>query len=247
MDNGKLLLAILTYNNGNDLKDLIERIPHSFPYDIVVHIDGSNDGSEEILRKYNFKLITEQKNSGIGRSIRNVVSYAKKYKYEAIALMPGNNKNDPAEVKKLFAPIFEDRADFVQGSRFIEGSRRDNTPVFRLIMVKIHAKLLSLLTSRKITDALEGFRAIRLSILDEPSIDIEQDWLNTYGLETYLFYKVTSNRKFRFIEVPVSKIYPLNKKHLLNKNGVKYSHIRPFIDWWHILKPLFYLILRIKR
>ena len=187
MENKKLLLAIITYNNGNDLKKLINRIRIDNSYDILVHVDGSDDDSDEILKEYNFKVIRQLKNQGIGRSMRNVLEYAKKHDYEAVAFIPGNNKNDPSEVCRLFQPIIEKNADYVQGSRYLKGSRRDCTPLFRLIMVKVHALFLSILTLRKITDALEGFRAFRLSIIDDPSINIDQDWLNTYGLETYLF------------------------------------------------------------
>jgi dolichol-phosphate mannosyltransferase len=241
------LVAILTYNNGEDLKNLLERIPKDFADDLIVHVDGSTDGSDAVLEKYPYRVLRQQTNVGVGKSIRNVFKYAAEHQYEAIAILPGNNKNDPAEIERLLSPIIEQRADFVQGSRYLKGSRRDHTPLFRLIMVKIHAKLLSLLVQRRITDALEGFRAIRLSILEDPAIDVEQDWLNTYGLETYLFYKVTADKKFRYVEVPVSKIYPANKKSILNQGGAKYSHIRPIVDWWHILKPIFYLVLRIKK
>ena len=244
--NTQCLVAILTYNNGDDLQHLLARISVDFPYDLIVHVDGSTDGSDAILEKYPYRVLRQQKNVGVGKSIRNVFKYAADNQYEAIAILPGNNKNDPAEIERLLKPIIEDRADYVQGSRYLKGSRRDHTPLFRLIMVKVHATMLSLLVHRRITDALEGFRAIKLSILDDPAIDVEQDWLNTYGLETYLFYKVTADKKYRYLEVPVSKIYPENKKSLLNKGGIKYSHIRPFVDWWHILKPIFYLVLKIR-
>ncbi len=220
--NTQYLVAILTYNNGVDLKNLVERIPKDFPYDVVIHVDGSTDGSDSILDGYPYRILRQPQNAGVGKSIRNVFRYASENKYDAIAILPGNNKNDPAEVGRLLQPIVEDRADYVQGSRYLKGSRRDHTPLFRLIMVKVHAVFLSLLVHRRITDALEGFRAIKLSILEDPAIDVEQDWLDTYGLETYLFYKVTTNHTYRYVEVPVSKIYPKNKISLLNKGGAKY-------------------------
>lgn len=245
--NKPCLVAILTYNNGEDLKNLLERIPADYPHDIVVHVDGSTDGSDSILEQYPYRVLRPPANAGVGKSIRNVFAYAQENHYAVVAILPGNNKNDPAEVDRLFNPILENRADYVQGSRYLKGSRRDHTPMFRLVMVKVHALFLSLLVRRRITDALEGFRAIRLSILADSAIRVEQDWLNTYGLETYLFYKVAADRKYRYVEVPVSKIYPKNKKSLLNQGGAKYSHIRPFVDWWHILKPIFYLVLGIKK
>jgi dolichol-phosphate mannosyltransferase len=242
----KYLVALFTYNNGEALKHLLDRFPSDFPHDVVVHVDGSTDGSDAVLADYPYPVIRQEPNGGIGRSMRNVFGYARKHGYEAVAILPGNNKNDPAEIARLLAPIAEGRADYVQGSRYMKGGRRDHTPLFRLVMVKVHALVVSMLVRRWVTDALEGFRAIRLSVLDDPAIDIEQDWLNTYGLETYLFYKVTTGRNYRYVEVPVSKIYPVSKRSVFNRGGTHYSHIRPFVDWWQILKPLVYLALRIK-
>jgi dolichol-phosphate mannosyltransferase len=229
------------------LKKTLESIPKNFEYQIVVHVDGSTDGSDKILTNYNYHVMHNKENAGIGRSIRNVVEYAKNNGYKAVALVPGNNKNNVAEVERLFYPIINEMVDFVQGSRYLKNSKRDHTPLFRLLMVKVHASFLSIITKRRITDALEGFRAFKLSILENSAIDLNQDWLNTYGLETYLYYSVTKNHKYKYLEVPVSKIYPENKKNILNKNGESYSHIRPFLDWWHILKPIIYLTLGIKK
>jgi dolichol-phosphate mannosyltransferase len=146
----------------------------------------------------------------------------------------------------LFKPILNDKADYVQGSRYLPGGRRDHTPFFRLIMVKVYSLFVSLITWHWCTDALEGVRAYKLSIFDDANINIWQDWLDTYEYETYVHYKVlTSN--YRVMEVPISKIYPHDKKTLLNPGGKSYSFIRPFVDWWLIMRPLFYLRLGLKK
>jgi hypothetical protein len=45
----KCLLAVLTYNNGKDLKKVLEKRKKSFPIDILVYFDGSNDKSEKYI------------------------------------------------------------------------------------------------------------------------------------------------------------------------------------------------------
>jgi dolichol-phosphate mannosyltransferase len=241
------LAAIGTFNNGEDLKNLLNRIPNDYPFDLVIHVDGSTDGSEKILKNHPYPVIGEKMNKGIGKAIKNTIKYAFENNYKALAFIPGNNKNDPNEVSRLFNQIIENGADYVQGSRYLPGSKKDHTPIFRLLIVKVHAFFFSVLTGRKCTDALEGFRAYRLSVFNDSQIDIWQDWLDTYEFETYLHYKVLKDKKFNVVEVPVSKIYPQNRKHILNKNGAKYTHIRPFIDWWRILRPILYLKLGLKK
>ena len=61
-----------------------------------------------------------------------------------------------------------------------------------------------------------------------------------FALTTVRIAGIGDKLGYRLKEVPVSKIYPSEKKS-------KYTKIRPFIDWWKIARPLFYLILGIRR
>ncbi len=241
------LLVVGTYNNGDRLLRTMQSTPPNFPIDILVVDDGSTDNSLDMIKDFSFTLLRHETNRGIGVLIRTACNYALMKGYKAVALIPGNDKNTIAEVPRLVEPILSGRADYVQGSRYLPGSRRDHTPLFRLFMVKLIALFLTIITFRKITDSMEGFRAFRLSILDDPDIDINQEWLDRYALEIYLFFKVTKGRKYRYKEVPISKIYPRVKKSIVNQKGAEYTKIRPFVDWWDIMKPIFYLWLGLRK
>ena len=247
MTKNKCLVTIGSYNDGDRLKKTLASKPKDFPYDILLIDDACTDDTFEGIDESVYTIIRNEVNSGIGTNIRKACKYAKDHGYEVVIFMPGNNKNTLVEIDRLAEPILSNKADYVQGSRYLPGSRRDHTPLFRLIMVKVLAVALSILTGRKITDSMEGFRAIRLSILDDPDIDINQDWLSRYGLEIYLFFKITYGRKYRYKEVAISKLYPKDKITIINPKGVKYSKIRPFVDWWDILRPIPLLLFRIKK
>jgi dolichol-phosphate mannosyltransferase len=77
----------------------------------------------------------------------------------------------------------------------------------------------------------------KLSILDDPTIDLGQEWLNRYELEYYLHYKVLSLR-YRYAEVPVAKRYPTD--------GLPTSKIKLSRDCWSLLRPLVLLTLRVR-
>lgn len=241
------LAVVVSYNNGVRLKHTLDSKPDDFPVELIIVDDGTTDDSFDLLEEHSYHVVRHKCNMGIGVSLRDACEFAKSNNYKAIAVIPGNNKNTIAEITKLLDPIIQDEADYVQGSRYLPGSKRDHTPLFRLIMVKLIAFMLTCITFTKITDSMEGFRAFRLSILDDPDIDINQDWLDRYGLEIYLFFKVTYWKKYRYMEVPISKVYPKVKKSLVNKTGAEYTKIKPFVDWWDILKPIPYLMLRIKK
>ena len=59
---------------------------------------------------------------------------------------------------------------------------------------------------RTLSDVTNGFRAYRMSLLDDPRVDLSQDWLGRYELEYYLHYKVLS-LGYRYAEVPVTNLH----------------------------------------
>jgi dolichol-phosphate mannosyltransferase len=153
-------------------------------------------------------------------------------------VLAGNGKDDPAQIPQLVRPIIEEGYDYVQGSRFLKGGSYENTPPIRLFLAKTFSMLWHFLTGFPITDASNGFRAYKLSLFKDPRLNIWQNWLNGYEFEYYLHFLV-HKLGYKTIEVPVSKIYPPERKN--------YSKIRPIIDWWKMLRPLIYLKLKIKK
>jgi dolichol-phosphate mannosyltransferase len=229
------------YNHEILTRTAVSQLPKTRDYDVLFVDDGSTDATPEILAAIpGTELIRHPTNRGIGAAIRTALHHARAHGYRFIVIMAGNGKDDFREVPRLLAPLLDDTADYVQGSRFLDGGAFENLPGGRRFLLGIHAVVFTVVTGRKTTDASNGFRAYRLSLFDDPQIDIDQEWLDRYELETYLHVKVHW-LGYRVREVAVSKTYPPKKA------GLKYSHIRPFIDWWSILRPILLLALRIRR
>ncbi len=154
--------------------------------------------------------------------------------------MAGNNKDDPTEIPRLITPILQEGVDYVQGSRFLPGGATSNLPLFRFIAIKFLSFLFSVYSRRQCTDLTNGFRAYRVSLFNDPRINIWQDWLDKYEYEYYVHWKVHTFG-YNVKEVPVTKTYPTPGK------GVEYSKIRPITGWWQMLRPFVLLTLRIKK
>jgi len=233
----KIIIGVFAYNEGEKLSLTLSRHPKKRNYDLLVVDDGSNDDSIQKIPS-DVLLVKNNKNMGIGFSMKLFFKYALTNSYEIIVIQAGNNKDDPLEIPKLIDPILNNRADFVQGSRFLKGGFYGNTPIYRIFATKfIHPFLFSLATGKKVTESTNGFRAFRVRLLKDKKINWQQSWLDKYELEPYLLYKAIK-LGYRHIEVPVNKIYP--------KKGISYSKMKPLIGWWSILKPIFYLWLGIK-
>ena len=111
-------------------------------------------------------------------------------------------------------------------------------PLYRKFATRLHPFLVGLLCRKKITESTNGFRALKVSVLDDPGIELDQRWLDQYELEVYLLIKMLK-LGFRTCEVPVSKIYP--------PRSVAHTKMRPVLDWWKMLRPVFYLGLGLRR
>lgn len=234
----KILVAVFVYNEGLKIKQTLDKFPPAPPYDVVIMNDGSTDDSVEHLHEFNYPILRHQTNQGVGKSIKTVVGYAKENQYDILVLMAGNGKMQASEISSLLEPIISQDYDYVQGSRYLKSGRKENLPLFRNIMIRVFTWIVSLLTGFKGTDVTCGFRAYKTSILEDPRVNIWQDWLNKYELEYYIHYKALT-LGYRIKEVPVSMIYPKQKRG--------YSKIKPFSGWWSMVKPWILLPLKIRK
>ncbi|TMH97059.1 glycosyltransferase family 2 protein [Candidatus Bathyarchaeota archaeon] len=184
-------------------------------------------------------LIHNPERKGIGYAIRQGYSYALDNEFDLIVVMAGNGKDEPREIPRLTAPILNEGLDYVQGSRFLPGGRREKNPFLRSIFTRLFPVIWTSMTGVHCTEVTNGFRAYRSSILKDPRINVWQTWLDNYELEYYLHYKALT-LGYKFAERPVSKDYTEIRKG-------KYSHISPLKDWWQIVGPVFMLKLGVKK
>lgn len=241
----KVLVSPVAFNENVKIERVIERFINSCVYqeaDCLVVDDASTDETTEIINRFkdkNIKTIKHTRRMGVGAAIRTAIHYATRNGYDVLVIMAGNDKDNPDEIPRLLDPIIKGKYDFVQGSRYKgHNGVGGDMPYYRKIATKLHPWLFSLITGKKITDSTNGFRAMRLSMLKDPKINMEEDWLNNYELEPYLFFKAIT-LGYKVTEVPATKIYPAKK--------LGYTKMRPIVGWWSILKPLIYLALGIKK
>lgn len=245
----KILVCPVAFNEHVKLKNVIERFLKSrtttlkpLNLDYLVIDDGSTDGTTEMIKSFaaqNVQAIKHPTRRGVGSAIRTAIRFAQKNHYDVLVIMAGNDKDNPDEIPVVLEPILKNGFDFVQGSRYLSGNRTGgDMPLYRKIATRLHPWFLSFITGKKITDSTNGFRAFKLSFLEDKRIDIDQEWLNTYELEPYLFFK-SIKLGYKVTEASVTKIYPSKK--------LGYTKMKPFIGWWSILRPLVYLGLGLRK
>ncbi len=191
--------------------------------------NGSSDGSEKLVRDSGHPFIDLPRNRGIGYAYRLGLERAlERDDVELFGTMAANAKMLPAEMPRLLEPLRAGRADYVTGSRFLAGGASPNLPGFRRRTIPLVNLFVLALTGQRLTDATCGYRAFRFEMVSRATFDLRAPWLETYGFEYYLYAKALLDPEIRALEVPMTMRYP--------ERG-PYSKIRPFRDWYAMLKP----------
>jgi len=208
-------ICVFIINEGDKFLKQIDRMQvYSNDIDIIIADGGSSDGSTEqnnLQQKGINTLLVKTGNGKLGTQMRMAFAWALRRGYKGIVTIDGNNK-DSVENIPDFVEKLRQGYDHIQGSRFIPGGHHENTPVSRLLGVKLlHAPVISLSSGFRYTDTTNGFRAYSARLLGDPRLAIFRDVFSGYELHYYLAIKA-AKLGFRCIEIPVSRKYPKSGK-----------------------------------
>jgi dolichol-phosphate mannosyltransferase len=218
---------------------VITRVPRDVVDEVLIVDDGSTDGSQDIARSLGATVIELGTTIGVGAAIRTGYRHALDNGFDVAVVMAGNNKDAPEEIPLLLDPIAEGWADLVQGSRWLSSSNDyGEMPLYRKLATRLHPFIFGLISSARLTDTTNGFRAARATMLADPDLSLDQTWLDEYELEVYLLYK-SAKLGYRVTEVGVTKRYPPKQ--------LGQTKMKPITGWWSILRPLILLGFRIKK
>lgn len=177
---------------------------------IIVINDGSSDKTENVAKLAGAEIISHPKNLGKGQGLKSGFDLVESINnnsnetYDIIVTIDGDGQNNPDEIPNLISPIINGGADFVNGSRYIEGFDGDDTPGYRRIGQKVLDKATNISSGLNITDSQSGFRAfskntIRFFKLNDSGFGIESEMLSD-----------AAEAGIKIVEVPITVRYDLD-------------------------------------
>lgn len=209
-------VLVFVINEGDKIVAQLNRMQRLAELvDIVVADGGSTDGSLEDSFLSSVQVRAKLTKIGPGKlssQMRMGFAWALAQGYRGVIVMDGNDKDDPQAIEN-FKMLLEQGFDHIQGSRFITGGRAVNTPMSRLLGLKlIHAPLISIASRTRQTDTTNGFRAYSSRLLTDYHVRVFRNTFQTYELHYHLAIEAGRSEQFRTIETPVIRIYPATGK-----------------------------------
>jgi dolichol-phosphate mannosyltransferase len=234
------LVAVIipALNEAGKIGRVLDKFPRDGQFEAIVVDDGSNDGTGDEARAHGADVVIRHDvRGGVGAAIRDGWLCAMERGRPYVALLSGDDQHEPSELIGAFAALEAVTGDYVQGSRWLTGGKVVGATGGRGLGTRIYSIAFSVLSGRRITDATNGFRIFRTSILGDPRLDIKQSWLDSYDMEPYVLYKAIRGG-YKVIEHPCTVIYHATEG---------YTHMRGLRDWWRLFRPALLLRTGVKR
>jgi glycosyltransferase involved in cell wall biosynthesis len=161
----RTLVLIPAYNEADRIADVVSRVRASVPQaDILVANDGSSDRTARIAKEAGALIISHPFNMGYGVTIQTGYKYAVEHGYDFVVQIDGDGQHEPACIPRLLAPLLAGEADFVLGSRFLDGESYEPS-FFRRLGMGLFRTLVRWVTGLPITDCTSGFQAFNREVI----------------------------------------------------------------------------------
>ena len=218
----KSLIIIPTYNEAENIKDVINKIlslqNNNF---ILVVDDNSPDGTSNIvenLKKDNTDklfLITREKKDGLGSAYKVGFKWALEQDFSYIFEMDADLSHDPNEIENLKRLLVNNECDVAIGSRYLEGVSVVNWPLSRIFLSYFANIYVRIITSMPVKDSTSGFVGYSNQALS--SLNINKIKFNGYAFQIEMKFKLWK-KNFKLMEHQIIFVNREHGKSKMNKS-----------------------------
>ncbi|MFQ5747412.1 MAG: glycosyltransferase family 2 protein [Gemmatimonadota bacterium] len=189
------------YNERETLEQIVSCVADApVEVELVAVDDGSTDGSRDILQRLHeeglvAQVILHEKNRGKGGALATGFEAATG---DILIIQDADLEYDPAEYGKLLAPILDDKADVVFGSRFLGGGPHRVLYYWHYVGNRFLTLFSNMVTNLNLTDMETCYKCFRREVVR--GLTIEE---RGFGIEPELTAKVALGN-WRVYEVGIS-------------------------------------------
>jgi glycosyltransferase involved in cell wall biosynthesis len=193
----------------------------------LVIVDGGHDHTDQVSFDAGAITFVLTENLGHGYALRVGYALCIELGAEFVVTLDADGQNDPAEIPSMLQPLIDDEADFVVASRRLGHDTTSDR--FRKSGVRVFSWIVSAMGDTKLTDTSNGYRALRILMLEDVVHRLTQSQYQTAELLI-----VCLKRGWRVTERPTMWLPRASGTTKKGKNylfGFRYARV-VFGTWW---------------
>ncbi|MGO9855532.1 MAG: glycosyltransferase family 2 protein [Acidimicrobiales bacterium] len=195
----------------------------------LVVVDGGHDDTEQVAKDSGAATFVLGENLGHGYALRVGYALCIELGAQYVVTLDADGQNDPAEIPVMLQPLVDDQADFVVASRVL--GRDTTSDRFRKAGVRVFSWIMSAMGHTRLTDTSNGYRALRVSMLDDVAYRLQQPQYQTAELLI-----IALKRGWRVTERPTLWLPRASGTTKKGKNwlfGFRYGRV-VLGTWWKV-------------
>lgn len=205
LNGGYSIIAGLPMYNEEETIGTVVTMTKDFVDEVVCVDDGSSDSSARIAESCGAIVHRHRVNRGYGGALKSLFQVAREKDVDILVILDSDGQHDPESIPNLIQPIIDGEADFVIGSRFVDGGRTEQMPAYRRLGIKVITAASNLSSDLDISDTQSGFRAFSRKAIERLRFDSD-------GMELSLEMLEDANEKnLQIREVPTVIRYDVPK------------------------------------
>lgn len=180
-------VIVPAFNEQNVIKDIINNLLKNFSNVIVIN-DGSNDKTLETINDLDIKILNHEINLGVGAAVQTGFDYVSNIPdAKAVITFDADGQHLVDDAVAMAKEIMICDEGIIFGTRFPKHSK--NIPMVKRIVLKLIAKITDLVTGVSLSDAHNGLKAYKVSIIKELELQF-----SSYSYESELITQVAKKK-----------------------------------------------------
>lgn len=198
------LVVIPTYNEFENIRQMIPAIMEYPDFHVLIVDDNSKDGTAHAVREFQttyperLYLIEREGKLGLGTAYIAGFTWALQRDYTHILEMDADFSHHPAVLPRMLQA--SRHADLVIGSRYVPGGRTVNWSPIRKIISRGGSLYARTILGLPIRDLTGGFKCFRRSVLESINLDAIES--TGYAFQIELTYRA-AGLGFSIAEIPI--------------------------------------------
>ncbi|HLA17016.1 MAG TPA: glycosyltransferase family 2 protein [Candidatus Limnocylindrales bacterium] len=162
----RVVIVMPAYNAARTLERTYADIPHDLVERIILVDDVSKDATVDVARQLGLDVVIHQQNKGYGGNQKTCYDVALMLGAEVVVMLHPDYQYDATRIPDLVAPILEDRADLMLGSRFMGDPLAGGMPRWKYIANRFLTTLENRAFGLHLSEYHTGLRAYSRHLLE---------------------------------------------------------------------------------